>query len=286
VITRREVFGGDRAGRIAYELADRRLRIALLERGPQKSRFFRALEKRLRNMEVAVKGSAYSSYYEDKREAFSTEPSPDWNAKQHSVRNTLVERRPKTVLDFGSNTGWFSILAAKLGCSVVAVDLDEASIDSLYATAKRDSLPILPLVVNLSRPLADRPALNFADEPSLSHIGGNDPLYPAPTARLQCDMVLALAVIHHLALGQGHSFDRIASMFSDLGRKFLCAEFVNVDDPMITSDRPFFPAYDASPSAFGWYTLENFISAVRRHFPSVEIRPSHPSTRTIAVFSR
>jgi hypothetical protein len=99
-------------------------------------------------------------------------------------------------------------------------------------------------------------------------------------------MVMALAVIHHLALGQGHSFDRIASMFSDLGRRSVCAEFVSIDDPMITSDRSFFPAYDAAPSDFGWYSLDGFISAVRHQFPSVEIRPSHPGTRTIVVFSR
>jgi SAM-dependent methyltransferase len=286
VITRREVFGGDRVARIAYELADRRLRLALLEKGLVKLRFYRAVERRLRGMDTAVKGSAYSSYYEEKNEAFSTDPAPDWNAKQHSVRNTLLERRPATVLDLGSNTGWFSILAARLGSKVVAVDLDEASIDSLYSAARRDSLPILPLVVNLADPLADRAAREFEDEPSLSKIGGSAPLYPSPNSRLQCDMVLALAVIHHLSLGQGLSFERVASIFAGLGKKHLCVEFVSIDDPMITSDRAFFPAYNTAPEAFGWYSLDNFVSTVRRHFPSVEIRPSHPGTRTIVVFSR
>ncbi|HUQ18268.1 MAG TPA: class I SAM-dependent methyltransferase [Gemmatimonadaceae bacterium] len=286
VITRREVFADDRAARIAYELADRRLRLALIEKGPQKRRFFRLIEKRLRRMDVALKGSAYSSYYEEKNEAFSIEPTPDWNAKQHSVRNTLVERHPKTVLDLGSNTGWFSILAARLGSKVVAVDLDEASIDSLYAAACRDSLPILPLVANLTQPLPDRPALEFPGEPSLSRIGGSEPLYPRPNARLQCDMVLALAVIHHLSLGQGLTFEQVSSIFSGLGRKYLCVEFVAIDDPMITSDRAFFPAYNAAPDSFGWYSLDNFISVVRRNFPGVEIRPSHPGTRTMVVFSR
>lgn len=286
VITRREVFGTDRTARIAYELADRRLRLALLEKGANKRRFFRLIEKRLHRMDVAVKGSAYSSYYEEKNEAFSTEPTPDWNAKQHSVRNTLVERRPKTVLDLGSNTGWFSILAARLGSKVVAVDLDEASIDSLYAAARRDSLPILPLVANLTQPLPDRAPLDFPGEPSLSRIGGSAPLYPGPNSRLQCDMVLALAVIHHLSLGQGLTFEQVASIFSGLGRKHLCVEFVAIDDPMITSDRAFFPAYNAAPDSFGWYSLDNFISTLRREFPSVEIRPSHPGTRTMVVFSR
>ena len=286
VITRREAFDGDAAGRLAYELFDRRLRLALVERGQEKRRFFDLLEVKLWRSNVAVKGSAYSSYYEAKNEAFSTEPSPEWTAKQHSVRNTITERRPRTLLDLGSNTGWFSILAARLGASVVAVDLDEASIDSLYVSAKREGLPILPLVTNLTAPLPDRHALEFPDEPSRSRIGGDAPLYPAPNSRLQCDMVLALALVHHLALGQGLPFERIAEIFSELAKKCVCAEFVAIDDPMITSDRPFFPKYNSSPESFGWYSLDNFIAAMRRYFPSVEIRPSHPGTRTIVVLEK
>jgi SAM-dependent methyltransferase len=285
VITRREALP-DLTDRARYELADRELRIALLERGPIKNEFFATLLRRVKRAEVALKGSAYSTYYEEKNEAFSTEPSPDWNAKQHSVRNTLFERRPQNVLDLGSNTGWFSILAARLGANVVAVDLDEASIDALYATAKRESLSILPLVVNLAEPVADRAAFDFPDEPSLSKIGGNAPLYPSPTTRLRCDMVMALAIVHHLVLGQGLSFKSVASVFDSLAKKYLCVEFVAIDDPMITSDRAFFRAYDSAPNSFSWYSLENFVAALRPHFPSVEVRPSHPGTRTIVVFSR
>ena len=286
VITRREAFDGDVGGRFAYELFDRRLRLALVERGTEKRRFFDLLKGKLSRSNVAVKGSAYSSYYEAKNESFSTEPSPEWTAKQHSVRDTITGRSPRTLLDLGSNTGWFSILAARLGVSVVAVDLDEASIDSLYVSAKREGLPILPLVTNLTAPLADRHALEFPDEPSRSRIGGDAPLYPAPNSRLQCDMVLALALVHHLALGQGLSFERIAEIFAGLAKKYVCVEFVAIDDPMITSDPPFFPKYNSSPASFGWYTLENFIAALRRYFPSVEIRPSHPGTRMIVVLEK
>jgi len=286
VITRREAFDGDVGGRFAYELFDRRLRLALVERGTEKRRFFDLLKGKLWRSNVAVKGSAYSSYYEAKNESFSTEPSPEWTAKQHSVRDTITGRSPRTLLDLGSNTGWFSILAARLGVSVVAVDLDEASIDSLYVSAKREGLPILPLVTNLTAPLADRHALEFPDEPSRSRIGGDAPLYPAPNSRLQCDMVLALALVHHLALGQGLSFERIAEIFAGLAKKYVCVEFVAIDDPMITSDPPFFPKYNSSPASFGWYTLENFIAALRRYFPSVEIRPSHPGTRMIVVLEK
>jgi SAM-dependent methyltransferase len=285
-ITRREAFAGNASGRVAYELADRRLRLTLLERGPVKRRFYAIIKSRVEALDVSVKGSAYSSYYEEKREAFSTDPSPEWTAKQHSVRTALLQYTPATVLDLGSNTGWFSILAARLGSSVVAVDLDEACIDSLYRTAKRDRLPILPLVANLTSPVSDRHAFAFPDEPSLSRIGGDEPLYPAPNSRLQCEMVLALAVVHHLALGQGLSFDQIAAIFAALSKKYLCAEFVALNDPMITSDPAFFPAYARSPGTFEWYSLETFIAALRVHFVSVEVAPSHPATRVMVVLSK
>jgi len=286
VISRREAFAGNFAGRLAYELADRRIRFALLEKGPVKRRFFSLLRKMVTGAEVAPLGSAYSSYYEEKREAFSTEPSAEWTGKQRSVREALVEHAPATVLDLGSNTGWFSILAARLGSNVVAVDLDEACIDSLYLTAKREHLPILPLVVNLTAPAADRAALDFAGEPSLSLIGGSEPLYPAPDGRLRCDMVMALALVHHLVLGQGLSFDKVAAIFAGLSKKYLCAEFIELDDPMIVSDPPFFPAYNSSPDSFGWYTLDNFIAALRAHFPTIAVRPSYPDTRVMLVASK
>ena len=271
---------------MAYEIADLRLRLALLERGAVKRRFFSLVTRLIESSEVAVRGSAYSTYYEDKREAFSTEPSEEWTAKQRSVRQALVDHAPATVLDLGSNTGWFSILAARLGSRVVAVDLDEACIDALYLTAKREALPILPLVVNLTAPAADRTAIEFPGEPSLSLIGGSDPLYPAPNGRLRCEMVMALALVHHLVLGQGLSFENVAAIFAGLAKKYLCVEFVALDDKMIVSDPPFFPAYLSSPDSFEWYSLENFIDALKPHFATIDVRPSHPDTRVMLVASK
>jgi hypothetical protein len=99
-------------------------------------------------------------------------------------------------------------------------------------------------------------------------------------------MVLALALVHHLVLGQGLTFERVAEILSGLAIKSVCAEFVAIDDPLVTSDRPFFPKYNAAPESFGWYSLDNFIAALRKYFPSVEIRPSHPGTRTMVVLEK
>jgi SAM-dependent methyltransferase len=283
---RGEVFAGRTMARVRYELNDLRLKMALSEKGPNKKKFFALLSKMLDGMHVAVRGSAYSSYYEDKKEAFASEPSIDWTNKQNVVHDALVRFDPATVLDIGSNTGWFSLLAAKLGGNVVGVDLDEACIDSLFAAAKRERLPVLPLVANLMAPPPDIFAKTFENEPSLSKIGGDKPLYPSPEKRLECEMVMALAIVHHLALGQGHSFERIASTLSGLASRYLCVEFVQRDDKMVVDDPGFFPAMMKQPRAFDWYHVDGFVAALRRHFDEVQVLPSYPSTRLMLLCSK
>jgi SAM-dependent methyltransferase len=286
VITRREVFEHAPFDRIRYELEERMLRIALSEQGPRKPRFFKRVRHTIAGRKASLKGSAYSSYYEDKNEAFAAEPSAEWTNKQHGVHRALTTIRPASVLDLGSNTGWFSMLAAKLGSKVVAVDLDEASIDRLFADARREQADILPLVANLVRPLPEMRAKVFAGEPSLSLIGDGAPVVSAPDARLRCEMVMALAIVHHLALGQSHPFDEIANILGRLATKYLCVEFVDLNDPMITSDPGFFPAYSASRESFSWYSKENFVTALGFQFDRIEEIPSHPETRTLLLCGR
>jgi len=286
VISRREAFSDDRAARLRYEVEDRLLRAALMEKGPVKRRFFKRVRKAIDDREVALTGSAYSSYYEEKSEAFAATPVPEWTSKQHGVHDAIVRLAPRTVLDLGSNTGWFSMLAAKLGCKVVAVDLDEACIDRLFHAARREGLPISPLVANLTAPLPELSARIYADEPSRSLIGSDAPLIRSPASRLRCDMVLALAVVHHLALGQSLSFSTIACILGDLADRHLCVEFVSMEDRMITGGSFFFPAYAAARDDFQWYTQENFVTALRGRFSVVEVLPSYPDSRTLLICSK
>lgn len=286
IITRREVFDHSLIHRIGYEIEERMLRFSLNEKGPRKPAFFKRVRHSIAKRQVALKGSAYSSYYEDKNEAFSASPSDEWNNKQRGVYGALTKFKPASVLDLGSNTGWFSMLAAKLGSKVVAVDLDEASIDRLFADARRENADILPLVANLVRPLPSLDAKVFADEPSLTRIGEGPPVILQPNDRLKCEMVMALAIVHHLALGQSHPFDDIARILGGLATKYLCVEFVELNDPMIVGERGFFPSYNANPGSFTWYSKENFISALRFQFDQIEEVPSHPESRTLLLCQR
>lgn len=286
VITRREVFDGDTLGRMRYEVDERLLRLTLMEKGPRKEKFFRRLRRTVASRLAAHRGSAYSTYYEDKNEAFSATPSTGWTSKQHGVHGALTKLRPATVLDLGSNTGWFSMLAAGLGSSVVAVDLDEGSIDRLFKDARRQGFDILPLVANLTQPLPPLHPRIYENEPSLSLIGDGLPLVSAPNDRLQCEMVLALALVHHLTLGQGLTFAAVSAILSGLATRYLCVEFVELGDAMIAAEPTFFPAWNADQSGFAWYTREKFVDALKVHFKTVETVASHPGTRTLMVCTR
>ncbi len=74
-----------------------------------------------------------------------------WKIKRKSFFDIISHIRPKTLLDIGSNTGWYSKLAAMQGSSVVAFDRDETCINKLYLNPEARKHSILPLVADFSR---------------------------------------------------------------------------------------------------------------------------------------
>jgi hypothetical protein len=54
---------------------------------------------------------------------------------------------------------------------------------------------------------------------------------------------------------------------------------------MIVSDPGFFPAYNSNREAFTWYNRDNFLSALRGQYSSLEMVESHPASRTL-IFGR
>ena len=260
-----------RSAAIATELLPARYRATRMDAAA-----FRALvgglTQRLRALDVTPPPSAYSSYYDEKKEALSLADPAAFLPKQKTVFDILRARTPRTVLDIGANTGWFSALAANLGASVIALEEDEACVDVLYARARRQDLRILPL------------KLSFGDLTREIRGTAGGLLYRAGVDRLGTDFVLVLGLFHHLILGEGRSIHDVFDVLSRLARKTLILEFVSLDDDKIRDDPAFFPnlrKFDLST-----YNLDMVLQAGRRHFSSVERRASHPATRTILVFDR
>ena len=242
------------------------------------------LSQQVRDLDVTPPLSGYSSYYDEKREALSVANTAGFLSKQKTVNDVLRERAPASVLDLGANTGWYSVLAARAGASVIALEEDESCIDILYGRSKRERLRILPLkgtFGGLATEIHGAKALaqDYADRGV-----GTNPLYRAGVDRLRVDLVLVLGLFHHLVLGEGRSIDDVFDVLARLAQQTLVLEFVSLDDDKVLESPDFFPSlrrHDRSN-----YNQDRVMASGRRHFRSVEVRASNPATRTILVFDK
>jgi SAM-dependent methyltransferase len=235
-------------------------------------------------LDVTPPRSAYSAYYDEKKEALSLRERSGFLPKQRSILEILGAKRPASVLDIGANTGWYSNLAADLGASVIAFEEDESCVDILYRAARAQERRILPLrgsFADLTREIHGSAALaaDYADRAM-----ARNPLYRAGVERLGADLVLLLGLLHHLVLGEGLAIEDLFGVLARLARKTLVLEFVAIDDEKIRGEPGFFANLGKFDAAS--YNLDMIVQAGRRHFRSVEMRASHPATRAILVFDK
>jgi SAM-dependent methyltransferase len=139
------------------------------------------------------------------------------------VRHALESTHPARVLDIGANTGDFSALAASLGAEVVALERDQPAADRLFRMTRQRNLPILTIHADLARPT---PAVGWRNTESLALL---------PRLEAQFDLVLMLAVIHHLLLMEQIPLPEILSLCHRLTRRHLVLEWVPAADPMFQS---------------------------------------------------
>lgn len=279
----KEVFPFFSSGQFRFRINNMKKKLALIDVGERKQRFWDATRREIENLSVVVESSNYSSYYETKGENFDHEFSTKWTKKQKVVHESIVQYKPLTVLDVASNTGWFSILAAKHGSQVVAFDIDEACVNRIYYYAKSQNLPILPLVLDFTKMTDDVYPINYPNEEKRTLIEGNFPLLLSTERRLKCDMVIALGILHHLVLGNNHDILRIVELLVKLCKKYLLLEFIAKDDNLITSELEFFPGLHKNPNDFEWYTLEFITELMKKFFKDVFVKDSNPNTRKILI---
>ncbi|MEJ7720188.1 MAG: hypothetical protein WKF58_06940 [Ilumatobacteraceae bacterium] len=146
--------------------------------------------------------------------------------------------------------------------SVVAVDSDDLVVDRLYRDLREEGeRRILPLVLDLSDP---SPGLGWRSRERLSFVD-----------RVRADLVLCLAVVHHLALTNTVPLDEIVTFLADLGAPIV-VEFPHRDDPMASR-----LLARKREGVFDAYDLPNWDKALERQF-KVHDRITLPSgTRTL-----
>ena len=144
----------------------------------------------------------------------------DVGRKSEYVDRVVQRLQPKMVWDLGANTGEFSIIAAFYGSFVVSIDGDAACTEHLYQRLSRESglKGILPLTMDIANP---SPGLGWESSERLSL-----------RDRGPADLVLALALIHHLVFSCCVPLSLIAEWFASVTNHLL-VEFVPPTDPMV-----------------------------------------------------
>lgn len=206
-------------------------------------------------------GTTWSAYYNDSFPALT--PEPAWSGKHRAVHALLQQFRPATVLDVGSNRGWYALLAAASGARVVAFDNDPICIDQLYREAAARGVDVQPLVMSFVSPSPG--------------YGLGRGVMASAADRLPCELVLALAVVHHLVFKMHLNFERIAEGLAVYARQTLIVEFPPAEDVHVSN---------WMLDQYHWYTQENFVAELRRHFSKVSVVPSDPAPRVLLVCER
>jgi SAM-dependent methyltransferase len=225
--------------------------------------FFESLKKDVNSIPVGSVSSDWSKYYADINSFF--EPA-NFDAKQRKVAELVEKYKPKTVVDIGCNQGGFSILAAQRGAGVTAFDNDEDSVSLLNKISAEKNLNILSLTGDVLYPAPQ--------------CGWRGQEFPSAPVRFRSEMAMALALVHHLAITQIQTFDRIVLTLSEYAEKWLVTEFVPLDDPrsqelLLTNRRD-----------MSWYTFEAFLDSLKKEFAKVTLFPSYPAGRVLCVCER
>ena len=202
----------------------------------------RSLTKAVESLEYKPSSKIWEGYTE-----IRTYDDDGVKAKSRFVSETIENMQPKVVWDFGGNTGEFSEIAAKSGAFVVSIDSDPACTEYIQKriAAREMAGQILPLTMDLANP---SPGLGF-----------NQNERAGLRQRGPADLLLALALIHHLVFSSSVPLGRVAQWFAQMTR-FLIIEFVPESDPMVKKllvNR----GDDHLP-----YSLEVFRAAFTEHF--------------------
>lgn len=214
------------------------------------------LRKIVRGLQWRQSESTWADYH-----AESSYDAENRGVKEDFVRRAAAARPLSLVWDLGCNTGHFSRIAAETADYVIAMDADHLAIERLYGELKSDSRPdILPLVANLASP---SPGLGW-------RLRERRPLED----RGRPDLVLALALIHHLVLSANIPLPDLVDWLIDLGAD-LVIEFVTKDDPMVRRLlRNQVDTYDD-------YDPRIFEDCLAKGFETVDKLTFHHGTRTL-----
>ncbi len=188
-----------------------------------------ALKATINKLQWKAAGTEWADYY-----SRSQNYAPEAQDHKRALVSQYLQRiKPNAVWDLGANTGLYSRLASEQSIPTVASDIDPVAVEMAYReNREKKEENLLPLVIDLTNP---SPGLGWNGQERMSF-----------QERGPVDAVMALALIHHLAISNNVPLPMLASFFHSLSR-YLIIEFVPKEDPqverLLATRKDIFPDY-------------------------------------------
>ena len=173
------------------------------------------LQSAVRALSWKPEKSVWSDYYDG-----TNYTETGFKHKKEIVEGYLNEvENGNTLWDLGSNTGEFSQIASAKGLQTVSFDSDPSVVEINYLrTRTEDEKNILPLLCDLTNPSPD---MGWENEERMSLL-----------KRGPVDILMALALIHHLAFANNVPMYKLAQFFSKICDN-LIIEFIPKSDTQV-----------------------------------------------------
>ncbi len=219
------------------------------------------LESVVKKLKWQTKGSEWADYYENINYS-----SDALQHKKQIVAEFLDKIKPSVVWDLGANVGIFSRIASDKGIETISFDIDPAAVEKNYLKCvKKGEINILPLLLDLTNP---SPSIGWENQERMSLL-----------ERGPVDAVLALALIHHLAISNNIPLNKIANFLRKIAN-WLIIEFVPKTDSQV--QRLLLTREDI----FSDYTQQVFESKFGEYFTIQTSVRTKDSERTLYLMRR
>src|SRR5690606_15316489 len=172
------------------------------------------LESSIRNLKWQQTNTEWGDYYQ------KTNYSDKGMKHKEQIVSDYIDRvQAKNVWDLGANIGHFSRIASNRGISTISFDIDPAAVNQNYLLVKKNQeRNLLPLLLDLTNPSSN---IGWANEERKSFV-----------ERGPTDLIMALALIHHLVISNNVPIRSVAAFLSKLCR-YLIIEFVPLHDSQV-----------------------------------------------------
>jgi hypothetical protein len=217
------------------------------------------LRRTVEGLRLPAEGTVWADYAEQ------TSYSDAGTASKEAIVKRMVEavsaEGGQRAWDVGANTGRYSRIAADAGFWVLALDIDWAAVERHYLALRAAAdRRIMPFLADIAEP---SPGIGWENRERASLL-----------ERANADLLIALALVHHLAIGRNVPLPMISRLMARLSPG-LIAEWVPKEDPMAQR------LLAAREDVFADYSLDGFRAAFGRDFEILEEAPIEDSGRVL-----